>query len=271
MLLSLLQQRVLFKEFGFLKEFINEKIAKKVKRNAAMSSAHNINSAARHGRLLAWPATPAEQKDASRGLLSLHLEDARDGLLYVPSNYRADSPVPLVLMLHGAGGSAHVGLAPFLPAADMAGLMLLAPSSREQTWDVIMDNYGEDVRFIDRALAHVFKSYAIDTSHLAIGGFSDGASYALSLGLTNGNLFTHVIAFSPGFMAPASRQGMPRIYISHGTQDSVLPIDHCSRRIVRQLQREHYNMHYHEFDGPHTIPVEIVREAWEWFSGSEIV
>lgn len=31
-------------------------------------------------------------------------------------------------------------------------------------------------------------------------GFSDGASYALSLGLPNGNLFSHIVAFSPGFM-----------------------------------------------------------------------
>ncbi len=31
-------------------------------------------------------------------------------------------------------------------------------------------------------------------------GFSDGASYALSLGVPNGDLFTHIVAFSPGFM-----------------------------------------------------------------------
>ena len=33
-------------------------------------------------------------------------------------------------------------------------------------------------------------------------GFSDGASYALSLGAANGDLFTHIAAFSPGFMRP---------------------------------------------------------------------
>lgn len=233
-----------------------------------MSSTHNTNSEARHGRLLARPTMPTGQNAAS-GLLPLSLEDSCDGLLYVPSSYRVDNSLSLVLMLHGAGGNARAGLAPFLPAADMAGLILFALSSRDRTWDVILDSYGEDVRCIDGALNHVFNNYAIDTSHLAIGGFSDGASYALSLGLTNGDLFTHVIAFSPGFMTPASRQGMPRIYISHGTQDRVLPIDRCSRRIVRQLQREHYDVDYHEFDGPHTIPVEIVREAWEWFSGVE--
>jgi len=234
-----------------------------------MSTTRNTNPGATNGRLLARPVLPVGKNAASNGLLSIRLEDSRDALLYVPTTYQPDKPLPLILLLHGAGGNARGGMAPFLPAADIANLILLAPSSREQTWDVIIHNYGEDVRSIDKALAHVFNSYAIDTSHLAIGGFSDGASYALSLGLTNGDLFSHIIAFSPGFMVAASRQGMPRIFISHGTHDTVLPIDRCSRRIVRQLQREHYNVHYHEFDGPHTIPVEIVREAWDWFSSSE--
>ena len=45
------------------------------------------------------------------------------------------------------------------------------------------------------------------------------ASYALSLGIANGNLFSHVLAFSLGFLAPASQTGSPRIFVSHGTQD----------------------------------------------------
>lgn len=234
-----------------------------------MPSKNNTKSGETSGRLLARPALQDGKNAASKGLLSLRLEDSRDVLLYVPSNYQPAKPLPLILLLHGAGGNARGGMTPFLPVADTANVILLAPSSRGRTWDVIMDNYGEDVRSIDRALAHVFNSYAIDTSHLAIGGFSDGASYALSLGLINGDLFTHIIAFSPGFMVAESRQGKPRIFISHGIHDTVLPIDRCSRRIVRQLQREHYDVHYHEFDGPHTIPVEIVLEAWDWFSRSE--
>jgi predicted esterase len=87
-------------------------------------------------------------------------------------------------------------------------------------------------------------SYAIDPARVAIGGFSDGASYALSLGLTNGDLFSHVLAFSPGFMAPAGQEGSPRIFVSHGTRDAVLPIDRCSRRIVPTLRRAGYDVAY---------------------------
>jgi phospholipase/carboxylesterase len=99
-----------------------------------------------------------------------------------------------------------------------------------------MGREGPDIAFIDRALAQTFNRYAIDPSKVAIAGFSDGASYALSVGLTNGDLFTHVIAFSPGFMAPGAQVGRARLFISHGKTDNVLPIDHCSRVIVPQLQ-----------------------------------
>lgn len=223
----------------------------------------NAKTSTSQGRLQARPQH-ASQKSTSIGLLPLQLDGSRDGFLYVPSN--SAQPAPLILVLHGAGSSAYASLAPFLPMLDRAGLLLLAPDSRQQTWDVIMGNYGKDVSFIDQALTHVFNHYEIDTSRLAIGGFSDGASYALSLGLINGDLFTHIIAFSPGFIAPGIRQGKPRIYISHGTHDAVLPIEVCSRRIVPRLQREQYDVTYREFDGPHTIPLDIVREAWTWFN-----
>ncbi len=221
--------------------------------------------AAKQGRLTAQPVQPGMEA-APTGLHQLDLDGPRDGLLYVPASYRADRPAPLVLTLHGAGGDARSSLAPLQLVANMTGLLLLAPDSRRQTWDIIMGGYGPDVTFIDRALEQIFSRYAVDPTHLAIGGFSDGASYALSLGLTNGDLFTHIIAFSPGFMAPARREGSPHIFVSHGTRDAVLPIEKCSRRLVPQLKREGYDVLYREFDGPHTVPIPIVREAWNWFT-----
>jgi poly(3-hydroxybutyrate) depolymerase len=43
-----------------------------------------------------------------------------------------EQPAPLVVMLHGAGGDAHGGLKLLMPLADAAGLILLAPASRQQ-------------------------------------------------------------------------------------------------------------------------------------------
>lgn len=222
---------------------------------------------ARHGRLLARPL-PSHEPPATPGLHALGLAGAggRDGLLYVPAGYDATRPAPFALLLHGASHDADTVLALVLPWADAAGLLLLAPDARQYTWDVIMDGYGPDVAFIDQALAHIFARYAVDTSRFAIGGFSDGASYALSLGLTNGDLFSHIIAFSPGFMAPDERRGQPRIFVSHGVRDQILPIDRCGRRVARVLQHAGYDVNYHEFDGPHTVPPQIASGAVAWLT-----
>jgi len=215
-------------------------------------------------RLHARPLQVA--KPAPAGLHSLNIGSKRDGYFYVPAQYDPAQPSPLVLLLHGAGGHAHHGLALLQHLADDHRLILVAPASAGQTWDVIMHRaYGTDTVLVDQALEQVFRHYAIDAAHVAIGGFSDGASYALSLGLSNGDLFTHVIAFSPGFIAPVTPHGQPRIFISHGTHDDVLPIDPCSRKIVPLLQQAEYAVTYREFDGAHTIPQEIAQQAVEWF------
>jgi phospholipase/carboxylesterase len=218
------------------------------------------------GRLLARPMH--DFVAAPPGLHSLGLGRERDGLYYIPAGYRADRPTPLVVWLHGAGGNAEDSLAPLCGLADARGLILLAPESRRRTWDAIRGEFGPDVTFIDRSLRSVFGRYSVDPTHLAVAGFSDGASYALSLGLTNGDLFSHVMAFAPGQMAPEEPRGRPRLFIAHGMHDSVLPIALSSRRIVPQLRRDGYEVRYREFDGPHTVPAETACEAIDWFAPS---
>lgn len=90
------------------------------------------------------------------------------------------------------------------PSCVQAGAVILATESQKGTWDVIWNDYGTDVEQIDHALEDIFSRYSIDPDRIAVGGFSDGATYALSLGVTNGDLFKHIIAFSPGFMRPGT-------------------------------------------------------------------
>src|SRR5215212_2416536 len=209
-------------------------------RREELKDQRELESSSGLGRLRARANPPSSNAAVSTGLRPLGLGSTRDGLLYVPAGYGEQVKAPLALTLHGAGGSARSGISHFLHLAETAGVVLLAPESRGRTWDVLVDGYGPDVEFIDRALELTFERLALDTRRLAITGFSDGASYALSLGLTNGDLFTHLIAFSPGFMAPAQRRSKPPVFVSHGTRDRVLPIERCSRRIVPQLDRVGY-------------------------------
>ena len=217
------------------------------------------------GRLSARPGGQVKGSQPT-GLQPLTFDGERAGWVYVPATYRPAQQMPLVLALHGAGGASEQAIRLFEGLAEELGVIVVAPDSRRQTWDVIVHSYGQDVAVIERALREMFSHYAVTPERVGVSGFSDGASYALSLGLTNGDLFTHILAFSPGFSAPAARVGEPLIYVSHGTHDQVLPVDSCSRRLVPALERAGYHVRYHEFDGAHTVPVEIAREALEWFT-----
>ena len=59
----------------------------------------------------------------------------------------------------------------------------------------------------------------------------------------------------------------PDIFIAHGIQDPVLPIDQTSRRIVPQLRRAGYDVTYVEFEGVHHVEPENQERAVRWFLG----
>ena len=191
-----------------------------------------------------------------------------DCTLFVPDSYRANTPFGLFVVLHGAGESRNY-MHQFFPPAAEYDLLVLVPRSASRTWDMVLGGFGPDVKAIDHALAHTFDHCNIDPARIALGGFSDGGSYALSLGLDNGDLFTHIIAFSPGFMRSQERIGQPGIHIYHGTDDTILPIQSTSRRIVEQLSAWNYDVTYQEFDGPHTVRIEDVRTSFDWMTNRQ--
>lgn len=206
---------------------------------------------------------------AAAGQRTLGLVAERDALLYVPAGAAGSAAapgglLPLLVLLHGAGSDAAGGLSLLSGLADEYGLALMAPASRSGTWDAIRGGYEADVEHIDAGLQETFSAIGVDPERIGIAGFSDGASYALGLGLANGDLFSKVIAFSPGFIPSGPRHGKPAIFVSHGTGDDVLPLRSTSRKIVPALAGDGYDATYREFDGGHTVPAPVAREALDW-------
>lgn len=235
----------------------------------ALSTVSNAGtrSAASDGRLTARPK-PGTLRLAA-GVHPIDVPGGGEAQLLVPAKAAHGAPAALALMLHGAGGSVRGPLRFAGPAAEETGTILLVPKSARQTWDLLQGGFGPDVALVDACLAFAFGACNVDPRRLAIAGFSDGASYALSLGLLNGDLFSHVIAFSPGFVGSAEPFGNPPVFISHGTADEILPIEQTSRRIVPSLKRRGYRVTYREFAGPHTVPPEIALESLAWVGTAE--
>ena len=214
------------------------------------------------GRLHARPAprTPASPAPLESGTHQLSFADGRHALLHVPPPRDDGAPPRLLVLLHGAGRQHGGGDVIALACAALHGSLLLIPDALSSSWDMLRGGYGPDLSLIDRALSWTMQRHDIDPGGIAIGGFSDGASYALCVGLMNGGLFSDILAFSPGFMAPLRREGLPRIFISHGEADRVLPVER-GHAIARRLADEGYEVHYAQFAGAHLVEPAIVREA----------
>ena len=220
------------------------------------------------GRLTARVSASGGGTRGAAGRHTIGSGSARAGIIVVPASYDPARPARLMLLLHGAGGAGASMLRRIPPLPDSLNTIVVAPDSRAPTWDFIRGPFGPDVAFIDSVLHAVFAQYRVDSTRVTVAGFSDGASYGLSLGMTNGDLFSRVIAFSPGMDGVIAPVGRPRIFVSHGTRDQVLAIDRTSRVIVPRLRARGYDMTYREFEGPHDLPEAVTREALRWLEGS---
>jgi phospholipase/carboxylesterase len=189
----------------------------------------------------------------------------RDAVLFVPTGLDEHAPVKLFVMFHGAGGFPEKVL-PFIEEhAEREKFLILAPHSTYATWDIVIGGNGPDLERLQQALVEVTSHYRIDHEHLAFAGFSDGASYALSTGITNGDIASHVIAFSGGFMTIFSQEGAPAVFIAHGLVDEQLPIETSGRANAAKLKAAGYDVQYVEFNGLHVIQPVIVGMAVEFF------
>jgi len=200
---------------------------------------------------------------AKPGLKSLGVGHP-DAQLYVPAGYDGVKAVPLLVLLHGAGGDSKdwaddEGVISFL---DELGIAMLAPSSRGWTWR----SKTGDASFIDKALAATFSMVRVDTSKVAMGGFSDGASFGMLLGLANGDLFSHVFVFSGGYLTSFEPVGKPLVYMTHGTGDGVIPYSNALA-IADTLRQSGYTVQFVSFEGGHTLPLSTAHDALRWFRG----
>ena len=217
----------------------------------------SLTSDTKGARLTARPRPPSGTITA--GLHRLLPADPTCFLL-VPQRYQPAQSVPLVAALHGAGGTAEGPLTFLGPYAESDGFLLLVPESRGATWDAILDSYGPDIATINAGLRIAFDRAAVDPERVCLEGFSDGASYALGVGILNADLFPRVVAFSPGFITPTEFQTRkPSVFVSHGRQDPILPIDLASRVIVPELRRANVTVEYVEYEGVHSVPPTVAR------------
>lgn len=219
------------------------------------------------GRLTFRFALAPAHAPLAPGRYDVGIAGERDAVLIVPEGLDAAAPVPLFVMFHGAGGFADKVLPFLLKHARQRRFLLLLPQSMHPTWDIVIAGNGPDIERLDQALARVASHFLLDREHIAFAGFSDGGSYALSTGIANGDIASHVIALSAGFMTPLAQNGNPRIFFGHGTHDEKTPIRTSAWPNAGKLLLAGYDVQGVEFDGPHEMRPEVVAQAMDFFLG----
>ncbi len=124
-------------------------------------------------------------------------DEGRDGTLYIPKSYKPGTKMPLLIMLHGFSGWGDNQRSLFALAEEL-GFIVITPESRDITWGKEAPGFDQDVRYIGAAFRHVGSIVNIDFDRVALGGQSDGAGYALTMGLAYGDTFNHVIVLAGG-------------------------------------------------------------------------
>jgi predicted esterase len=197
------------------------------------------------------------------------------GLAYMP--VAPATPAPLLLLFHGAGMPASDMIEGVRQEADQCGCALLAIQSEAPTWDLTLSlaealrkarkdasgvEFGSDADRVERGLAEVMSRAEIDRFRIVPLGFSDGASYALSLALANPRLFRSAVAIAPGFVVPPSRQDLRQsLFIAHGRADKVLPFDDARQAVVVPLEQAGYDIRFRPFEGGHHIDRQSLRDG----------
>jgi polyhydroxybutyrate depolymerase len=170
----------------------------------------------------------------------------RKAFIHVLKGYDGKKPVPVVLMIHGAGGTGEWtnNETSWGDKADKEGFLVVLPEgvpvnaakpakflTNPQLWNdgsgrgVIGRQNNDDVGFIKALLDELEKRYRVDSKRVYATGFSNGAGMTFRLGA---ELAPRLAAIAPvashcWLKDPKPERAIPTLYMV-GTQDPLIPL-----------------------------------------------
>ncbi len=165
----------------------------------------------------------------------VHNDTNRSYRLYVPASVRAkDTPVPLVLVLHGGGpGFDVMDITRVVPVADREGFAVAFPNAVGDLWNdgalrALGSNDSRDVGFLRRVVDDIeAKGLKVDRKRIYAIGLSNGGMMSLRLACEAADLFAGVGAVAasmPKALALDCRPSAPvSVVVINGTDDPIVP------------------------------------------------
>jgi polyhydroxybutyrate depolymerase len=161
----------------------------------------------------------------------------RTYIVHLPTGYKQDKKYPVLIHLHGGGGSAENGenMSGFSGLADTKGFIAVYPNGiagqlGERTWDAgrccgyAESHQVDDVSFIREVVSQVKAKYSTDHAKFFVTGMSNGAMLAQRLACEAADVFAGVATVSgtPQISSCHPARPVPIIMI-HGTADTSVP------------------------------------------------
>jgi predicted esterase len=138
--------------------------------------------------------------------------------MYVPGTLDITKPVPLVVFLHGAGGTPEDYEAYLFPAADAMGCVVAAPKAASDLgWGT-----GDDQQTVAATGAAVEAMLQVDPDRVSIAGHSAGGAYAYLLAYGTVSRYNAVFSLSApfyGVTSVADPAYKAPIHMYYGTTD----------------------------------------------------
>lgn len=180
---------------------------------------------------------------------------------------------PLITVLHGAGRQDELLCKGYRDEAAARDSLFLIPRSTDFTWDLLTGASRPDLDFLEQVYAGIYARLPVDPDRQALIGYSDGASYALALGLSNPRRFRAVMGWAAGFVAIDTRligpdDPKPRVLLEHGTHDVVFPFEQVCAPNVELLRGRGYEVELRVDEGGIHWPSRAFQTAaLDWFAG----
>lgn len=193
-------------------------------------------------------------------------------VLLTPDEIDAQRSYPLVTVFHGAGRQDELLVKACRDEPKKRDALLLVPRSLAPTWDLIAGGGRRDLDFLEFAYDLIYRRFPIDPRRQALMGYSDGASYALSIGISNPGIFRAIMGWAAGFVAVDDRQirdddPKPDILLEYGTHDPVFPFEQIALPMRESLERAGYRLEFRVDEGGRHWPSgSFQSEALDWFA-----
>lgn len=200
----------------------------------------------------------------------------------------ADKPLPLVVALHGRGGSVDDFAAVWEDFQRPAFRMAIPEAPYPLTGAAygVRPNFSWDFPTRDRLLwqradpqitayvrqvvQEVRRTHAV--SEVFLLGHSQGGAYAYLAALEQPGEFRGVIAVGATDPRPylaegrlAAGAGKVAVLVAHGTADAAMPIAKA-QAAAEAFQKAGYDATWHPFAGGHTVPADLLREVQRWMA-----